>query len=376
MGRKKKKIVRRAIRIPQNEKSPLYSFSMTGAEIDAVAGVSHIARSKKGKLLGYQRPQVKRHIREIVEYLDSDEVIFPNPIILCLPSDTVFRAVRGRASDDGLADMGTIEIPIPGEGEARRAWIVDGQQRAMALAKSTRKDMPVPVNAFAANSLAVQRDQFLRVNNSRPLPKGLITELLPEVDTKLPAKMVAKKIPSALCDVLNQHPDSPFHGLIRRSSTPQSLAAQAVIRDTSVVKMLEESVSNPSGCFFAYRNMVSGETDFDAIQTILFAYWGAVKAAFPDAWGVPATQSRLMHGAGIQAMGKLMDRVMPNAPLDVKKARRYAKREIQRIESECHWTSGRWKHLDNLRWNDIQNVPRHVRELSNFLVRTYTEASG
>jgi hypothetical protein len=39
----------------------------------------------------------------------------------------------------------------------------------------------------------------------------------------------------------------------------------------------------------------------------------------------------------------------------------------------CQWTTGRWDTLD-LRWNEIQNVPRHNRELSSFLIRTYLAA--
>ena len=39
----------------------------------------------------------------------------------------------------------------------------------------------------------------------------------------------------------------------------------------------------------------------------------------------------------------------------------------------CHWTEGRWDELD-MRWNEIQNVPRHIHELSSFLIRTYLQA--
>ena len=42
------------------------------------------------------------------------------------------------------------------------------------------------MNAFVADEVDLQRDQFLRVNNAKPLPRGLITELLPEVSTILP----------------------------------------------------------------------------------------------------------------------------------------------------------------------------------------------
>ena len=65
----------------------------------------------------------------------------------------------------------------------------------------------------------VQRDQFLRVNNTKPLPRGLITELLPEVSTILPGNLAPKKSPAALCEMLSSDTESPFRGLIRRAST-------------------------------------------------------------------------------------------------------------------------------------------------------------
>jgi hypothetical protein len=34
-----------------------------------------------------------------------------------------------------------------------------------------------------------------------------------------------------------------------------------------------------------------------------------VKDAFPEAWGKPSSQSRLVHGVGIKAMGIIMDRI-------------------------------------------------------------------
>ena len=46
------------------------------------------------------------------------------------------------------------------------------------------------------------------VNKVRPLPKGLINELLP-VNTLLPPSLVKNKIPSFLCDLMQKDPDSP-----------------------------------------------------------------------------------------------------------------------------------------------------------------------
>ena len=64
------------------------------------------------------------------------------------------------------------------------------------------------------------------------------------------------------------------------------------------------------GCLFQYRNLSSGETDSTRIWLTLVTYWTAVRDTFPEAWGKPPAKSRLMHGAGIRAMGRLMDRVM------------------------------------------------------------------
>jgi hypothetical protein len=44
---------------------------------------------------------------------------------------------------------------------------------------------------------------------------------------------------------------------------------------------------------------------------VLCAFWCAVRDTFSDASGRRPTESRVMHSAGIEAMGFLMDRVTP-----------------------------------------------------------------
>ena len=361
---------RRALIRPRNDQHPLYLFCLTGTEILSLADISRLSRNDAGKLIGYQRPQVKRHIQDIVAYLNSENIIFPNSLILALSSDVKFKATRGPQARDNLVIAGTLEIPIPTNG-VRPAWIVDGQQRALAISKSRRSQLPIPVNAFVADEIELQRDQFLRVNNTKPLPRGLITELLPEVSTPLPANLQAKKIPSAICNLLNSEPRSPFYGLIARASTTSDRKKSAVVADTSIIKMIQDSLSTPSGCLFAYRNIATGETDFDGIWAMLMAFWTAVKRTFPEAWGKPPSKSRLMHGTGIRAMGRLMDRMMNSIDLHGRNTVTDVQQELRPIISMCCWTEGRWKELDNLGWNEIQNVPQHLRLLSNLLVRTY-----
>ena len=51
--------------------------------------------------------------------------------------------------------------------------------------------------------------------------------------------------------------------------------------------------------------------DADLVMKLLIDYWRAVRDTFHDAWGVAPSKSRLMHGAGIKAMGTLMDAMVP-----------------------------------------------------------------
>ena len=370
MTPKAEAITRRALRFRQSPDCLLYVFSLTAAQILQIAGISRVSRGEGGELIGYQRPEVRQHIQEIVDYVDGDQVIFPNPIIIALPSTVKFTNGRGIGVDGDRSDQGRIHIPVPPEGAPKVGWIVDGQQRALALSRAKCQDLIVPVNAFVTDSIEMQRDQFLRVNNTKPLPRGLVTELLPAIDSPLPPRLALRRTPSALCDLLNSDKESPFYGLIKRSSTSVELRRQTTITDTSIVNMLNDSLTQPSGCLFPFRNMATGETDFAGIWLLLLTYWTAVRETFPDAWGKPPAQSRLMHGAGLRAMGRLMDRVMATIDLRQKSAAEDVLKDLTLVAPYCRWTSGAWDELD-MRWNDIQNVSRHTNLLSSYLIRVY-----
>ena len=78
--------------------------------------------------------------------------------------------------------------------------------------------------------------------------------------------MSARQLPSALVDMLNQDPDSPFFGLIKRASTEPDASRQRVVTDTSLVEALKESLESPSGVLFPYRNIAAGTTDTEGIR--------------------------------------------------------------------------------------------------------------
>lgn len=363
-----------ALRLKQGDAHPLFLFALSVRQLRQLAAVARVGRSDTGALEGYQRGIAPEHVESIAAYLNSDAPLFPNGLILALPSTVRFDKRRGPGNDDGCAVAGELEIPLPDEEATRPAWIVDGQQRWMALAKTKNQDFPIPVAAFVADSVEVQRDQFIRVNSVKPLDKGLVTELLPQVNVPISPRLAARKLPSALVDQLNTHPESPFEGLIRRPSLSASGRRTAVIQDTSLVNALEESLTSANGAFFPYRNLTTGEVDIDAIWWLLVVYWSAVRDTFPDAWGKPPSKSRLMHGAGIRAMGRLMDRMLTTARVGNEELPASLRITLGRIAGSCHWTSGHWEGLGGLPWNALENTPRHIRVLSNFLVREYLSA--
>jgi len=368
---KKNYIERKALKVSQRGGKVIYLLSLKASELLSISGISRVTRDDVGKLIGYQRPEVRRHVKEIADYLSSEDMLLAHPIILAFTSEVRFVSSRGQKSFDGLASAGMLEIPLPRKESDKPAWIVDGQQRALAIQSLKDQDFAVPVCAFVADNVDLQRDQFLRINNSKPLPRGLVTELLPDVDSPLPPKLAVKKIPSALCDLLNKENGSPFKGLIKRPSTQANRSTTEVITDTVIIKMIEESLTNPSGCLFPYRNIATGEYDQQAIWSVLTTFWSAVKQVFPEAWGKSPNTSRLMHGVGIRSLGKLMDRIMASINPSDENAQALVVKELRLIASVCRWTSGAWEDLGGIEWNEILTTNRHYTMLYNFLIREY-----
>ena len=69
-----------ALRIRQGEERQLYSLAIEGKQISKIAAISRIRRGEEN-LVGYQRPEVRNHIREIQRYIESSNPMIPNPAV-------------------------------------------------------------------------------------------------------------------------------------------------------------------------------------------------------------------------------------------------------------------------------------------------------
>jgi DGQHR domain-containing protein len=357
-------LIVRAVRTLQAGGVPLYAFFMFGSDVARVADISRVHRDE-GELKGFQRREVRDHVNGIVEFLDSGPVLFPNAIILALSPEVEFTPARG-PRPAGLCEVGaagTLSLPLRPEGD-RAAWVVDGQQRSLALARARDSGIPVPVVGFVSAELRIHREQFILVNKVRPLPPRLINELLPEVEALLPRDLAANKLPSELVNLLNRDPKSPFYRLIKRASDGPD--APGVITDTALIAAIKRNLRPPLGALSPYRRNGEG-LDAQGLVGALMLYWSAVRDTFSEAWGRDPEESRLMHSAGLRAMGDLMDPIMLRAE-GATSPDQDVRRSLARIKPHCFWTEGTWSEL-GWAWNEVQSTSQNITKLADHLIR-------
>src|SRR4051794_12377288 len=359
-----------ALAISQAAGRTLYSFAIDGKKLPIFAAVSRVKRDQRHELDGYQRAESIAHIRTIRKYLESSEAMLPNALVVAFDSRVRFEPLESETGTD--TTMGQLVIPIDEtqDDEDKPGWIVDGQQRSAAIRDADVEAFPVYVTAFVTDSVVEQRSQFILVNSSKPLPKGLIHELLPSTPAEdLPLFLLKKRYPAYLLDRLNYDPDSPMYRRIRTPTT-----AEGVIKDNSVLRMLSMSIED--GALYQWFDADSGTGDTDAMLELLKRYWAAVADVFPEAWKESPRRSRLVHGVGIVAVGSLMDEIAyVHREAGVPPVEVFAE-ELQRVAPACAWTGGYWEfsEKDHRGWNDLQNTPRDIKLLTDFLVRRYRRA--
>jgi DGQHR domain-containing protein len=350
-----------ALEIRQGRSRRIYSFGIDGKLLHRFATVSRISRDDSAALSGYQRPEVMSHIQAIRTYIESESPLLPNGIVVAFDKRVRFEPDQSPRAAPGVR-TGTLTVPL--DAKERPGWIVDGQQRAAALRDARVSRFPIFVSAFITEEIAEQRAQFILVNATKPLPRGLIHELLPATDMPLPPALHRKRLPAVLLEHLNYDPDSPLQGRIR---TPT--AAGGVIKDNSILKMLENSLSD--GALYVHRYTDHGVPDLEGMLGLLKAFWTAASEVFADAWDLPPRRSRLTHGIGIVSLGYLMDAIAEEFD-EIEPEGADFVRHLQLIERHCAWTRGSWRLGRQRRaWNDVQNTPRDVQQIADHLLGAY-----
>ncbi len=361
-----------AIEVRQGPKRLLYQFAVDGKLLDTFASVSRIRRDDNQLVEGYQRPEALKHIAAIQRYIESDNPMIPNGIVIAFDSRVSFSPAKGPNTNGEFSRPGTLDIPLAGaeQLEGLPGWIVDGQQRTAAIRNANVDAFPIPVTAFITDNQAEQREQFILVNSAKPLSKSLIYELLPSTDAFLPAPLARRKLSAQILERLNYDSRSPFH---RRIQTPTN--PDGVIKDNSVLRMLDNSTTD--GVLYNHRDPLKGLGDVERMASYVNNFWTAAATVFPDDWAATPRRSRLVHGIGIVAMGYLMDAISDRHYSDETPTIEIYETEIRRIADNCHWSNGEWDFGGRVtrRWNELQNTSRDIQLVANHLLITYRAAT-
>ncbi|ODV42727.1 hypothetical protein AWV79_24205 [Cupriavidus sp. UYMMa02A] len=338
----------KAIRAQQAKGHDVFSFAATPEQVLAFSEIERIGRTEDGHLKGFQRHQVASHIKEIRDYLNRDDALLPNAVIVAF-----IDGVQVKELADGL-----VSVKINTE-SGKPGFVVDGQQRLTALAGIKKPGFQVFVSALVCKDYNELRQQFVLINNTRPLPKTLIYELLPNVEG-LPDRFTSRKFSARIVDRLNYQRGSSLFGEIRQHTNPQG-----VVSDTAMQRLVMNSTSDG-----AIRDFIK-EEDFEELSVSLIdEFFAAVVEVFGPEWvGMVPRTSRLRHGAGIVAMGFVMELLYSTEGARLKNE---FVRGLELLKPYTAWTSGTWELSQNdIRpWNGIQNTPSDIDLLANYLTRT------
>jgi DGQHR domain-containing protein len=357
-----------AIEVRQGKGRALYSFAVDGKQLSTFTTVSRLHRDDEQALGGYQRPEVFSHIAEIRDYIETKRAMIPNAIVVAFDTRVRFEPADVQLMGPAYTRVGTLVIPVNESlpHENRPGWIVDGQQRAAAIRDADVRSFPICVTAFISRSAQEQREQFLLVNSTKPLPKGLIYELLPGTGTKVSTALERRRFPARLLERLNHDDDSPLAGVIQTPTMPYGL-----IKDNSILRKLENSLGH--GALNRVRAGASQEGVTEQMLSVVKAFWWAVRDVFPTAWGLPPRRSRLMHGVGVISLGFVMDAIADHYQDDAGPSREQFAEDLSHLRPVCHWTHGIWEFGAGAtrRWNELQNTGKDIQLLADHLLTQY-----
>ena len=337
----------KAIRARQADEHEVFSFAATPEQVLGFSEIERVGRNDEGDLKGFQRHQVAAHIKEIRDYLSREDALLPNAVIVAF--------IDGVKVKD--AGHGVVNVEINTK-HNKPGFVVDGQQRLTALAGINKPGFQVFVSALVCKDYNELRQQFVLINNTRPLPKTLIYELLPTVEG-LPERFSSRKFSARIVDRLNFKRGGALHGEIKQHTNPKG-----VLSDMAMQKIVMNSASDG-----AIREFIKFDDYEEQSVNLINEFFEAVKKVFGSEWtGMNPKTSRLRHGAGLVAMGFVMELLYSGEGATTRTA---FEKGLLLLREHTAWTSWQWKFSeeDVRPWNGIQNTSADIDLLANYLVR-------
>lgn len=245
-----------------------YAFIMSSEDLLKIAYVSVDEREK-----GVQRPLSDKRCKDVAKFIDSDEGIFANNIILNLPQDAKFLPSKENKN------IGVLKVPS----QEKSAWIVDGQHRLFGF-QYAQKHLELVCSAFINLSVANQAQLFKTINKEQ---KGINPSVLYDLLPIIKDADFRKQRSQSLVKQLNEDPESPWFEEIKMLGVGKGLVSQAAF-----ARSLEDLIDPNGGPLTSYSESVQ--------YKILLNYFNAFRALFSEEWG--STKYVLTKAIGLSAM--------------------------------------------------------------------------
>jgi DGQHR domain-containing protein len=236
------------IKINQNERI-FYLFKIYANDLLSVANYNPREIDRE---TGIQRTYKADRSKEIAEYIDSENSVLANSLIVNLNSKYI------KINKDKL-EISRIEKSV---------FIIDGQHRLRAFDFASKKEYELPVSGFVDLSVSEIAEIFVKINYyQKPVNKSLVYDLLGISPELFPEYFEAHKITK----ILNDNTESPWFGLIKMLGIGKGIITQA----TFITAIEENNI---------LKDTLNDYTTNERIK-ILSNYFSAIKLLFQKQWG-------------------------------------------------------------------------------------------
>jgi DGQHR domain-containing protein len=352
----------RAFAVRFRQKRPDVSLYVTALPLKDLLGRIESDTYRPDNRAGYQRPVAKSRVRQLSEYLQSEEGVLPTSVLICLrqPHKAQFEVAIQGGEGEGGGETGLLTIPADVS-----LWVVDGQHRLAGLERALVKDKakwvaeyPLPV-VIVEGIDRYEEMRYFHVINTRH--KGVQTDvvdrhLLTMREAEGPAlleregeRSYLRARATLLTDLLNNDPSSPWKGLIRMPG--EALEPGHMMRQHAMVSSLNPVVSD---------SFVKQLSD-DELGKVLLNYWNAAKLHWQSAFEAPQ-EYMLQRPLGAGALHL----ILPNVLEHCRAADDYSVDKMYDVLSYVGRSAGFWH---SVRGHHMvrQSGTRYIKALAEYL---------
>ncbi|MCI0531205.1 MAG: DGQHR domain-containing protein [candidate division Zixibacteria bacterium] len=339
-----------AIRIVQRDRT-IYSFFLEPEVLLKIAYVFRRTSSQMEK--AYQRPLKKDRIENIRRFLEEQNGVFINNIIMNFKDKVEFTPLKMDYSEGELptwSETGVLRIP--------RAYcsaeLIDGQHRTYGFtdAKRAKREVKLPIVALDNASETERATFFIKINKEqKPVEANLLWDLAGEVEPDTDSGLISNTVKS-----LNK--SEPFKGKIYIPS--ESMEKKNPILLANFCNGIED------------RELHRIFNDKDALFKILKTYFEQVEKLFEYDWR-QEKKGFMCHNSGVNVMLRILKKILakgnnqlPTKPELIKllkpisihfkkiyhKKRGPSKKKMSQLRKRCASESGRGD-VEIEFWNEL-----------------------